>query len=104
VRVFGDAAFAGSGDGLDGEALGTAGGTAQALGEGGEGSVPAESIRQLGGGNPGRAAAGTVDIQQPAAAAVVAESVDMGERAHGVQCAIRGGGPSKRMRSGLYGR
>lgn len=83
VWFFGDAAFARSGDGLDGEALGAAGGTAQALGEGGDVSVPAESVGHLRGGNPGRAPAGTVDIQQPAAAAVVGESVDVGECAHG---------------------
>jgi len=83
MGIFGDAARPRGGDGRDRQSLGAAGGAAQTGLQGVQRGVPADLGGELRGRDPARASARTANIQQPALAAVVGQSADVIEDAHG---------------------
>jgi len=105
VRILGNPAQAGGGNGAHRKSLLAAGGAAQARLQSGEGEIPTGLIGDALRRDPARVAAGAVDVDEPAAAAVVGQSLDVGENAaHSQEPSARRGVLSKRPRAALYRR
>jgi hypothetical protein len=99
VGVFGNSARARGGNGAHREALLPAGRAAQARLQCGQGEIPTRLVGEALGRNPARVAARAVHIHEPALAAVVGQSLDVGEQAHARKPSARWGGLSKRGRA-----
>ena len=105
MGIFGNPARAGGGNGAHRQSLLAAGGAAQARLQAGEGEVPTALMGEALRRDPARMATRAMDVHQPTAAAVVGESLDVGENAsHRRSLAWGRGVLSKRQSTPLYAR